>query len=291
MQNGEEPATVGNGTYLTYNDILYKTIKNHWGENIQVEVPTSQDAAKELICKVHQELGHLGMKAVLAALQTWANIPYAQEMVEKTLKACNQCQFMQCKPVAMQPLHPIPQVDAGDVWAFNFVGPLLKMKNGNHYLLTAMDLGTDWTIAQSIPACSSKSVTAMLQYIMSTYGKPLAILTNNGEEFMSYQVQNILHCLKIQHNYTTLYHPQTNGQLEKFNDILTQMLAKMTAPLCQNQWDELLPDVLLAHCAHTSSSMGMSPFFLLYGREAHLLSKRTFKVFKCNPTDKEIEHL
>ena len=33
---------------------------------------------------MHQELGHLGMKAVLAALQTQANIPYAQEMVEQT---------------------------------------------------------------------------------------------------------------------------------------------------------------------------------------------------------------
>ena len=49
--------------------------------------------------------------------------------------------------------------------------------------------------------------------------KPLAILTDNGEEFMPYQIQNILNHLKIQHNHTTLYHPQTNGRLKKFNDI------------------------------------------------------------------------
>ena len=70
-----------------------------------------------------------------------------------------------------------------------------------------------------------------------------------------------------------------------------QMLEKMAAPQWQDQWDELLPDALLAHCAHTSSSTGMSPFFLLYGREACLPSKRTFKAFKCDPTDEEIEHL
>ena len=197
LQNGEEPSTVGNGTYLTKDNVLYKTIDNHWGEKIQVEVPTSQDAAKEFIRKIHIELGHLGTKAMLAALRTRANIPYAQDLVEQTLKTCDKCQFTQHEPVAMQPLHPIPQVDAGDVWAFDFVGPLPKTKNGNRYLLTAMDLGTDWTIAQSIPKRSSKTVAAMLQYIISTYGKPLAILTNNGKEFMSYHVQNVLHPLPI----------------------------------------------------------------------------------------------
>ena len=291
LQNGETPATVGNGTYLLNEGVLYKTIPNRWGEEIQVEVPTSQEDAKGVIQKLHQELGHLGTKAMLTALRTRANIPYAQELVEQTLKTCDQCQFTQRESAAMQPLHPIPRVDAGDAWAFDFVGPLPKTKNGNRYLLTAMDLGTDWTIAQAIPKRSSEAVAVMLQYIVTTYGKPLAVLTDNGEEFLSYQVQNVLRRLKIQHNHTTPYHPQTNGRLERFNDILTQMLAKMTAPQRQNQWDELLPDALLAHRAHTSSSTGVSPFFLLYGKEARLPSERTFETFQRNPTDEEIEYL
>ena len=131
----------------------------------------------------------------------------------------------------------------------------------------------------------------MLQYIVSTYGKPLSVLTDNGEEFLSYQVQNILRRLKIKHNHTTPYHPQTNGRLEKFNDILTQMLAKMTAPQRQNQWDEFLPNALLAHRTHTSSSTGVSPFFLLYGKEARLPSERSFEALQRNPTDEEIEYL
>ena len=68
LQNGEEPATVGNGTYMTSGDVLFKTIANRWGEDIQFEVPTSQNAAKEIIRTIHNELGHLGTKATLAAL-------------------------------------------------------------------------------------------------------------------------------------------------------------------------------------------------------------------------------
>ena len=291
LQRGEESATVGNGTYLTKDDILYKHIRNRWGEEIEVEVPTTQEAAKEIVRKLHRELGHLGVQTMLAALRIRANVPYARDIVEQTLKTCDECQFMQRGPAVTQPLHPIPRVDAGDMWAFDFVGPLSKTQKGNRYLLTAMDLGTDWTIAQALPQRSSDAVVNMLQYIVFTYGKPLAILSDNGEEFMSYQLQNVLCRLGIQHNHTSPYHPQTNGRLEKFNDILTQMLAKMTAPQRQSQWDEFLPDALLAHRAHTSSSTGVSPFFLMYGREARLPSERIFEAVQRNPTDEEIGSL
>ena len=133
----------------------------------------------------------------------------------------------------------------------------------------------------------------MLQYIIFTFTcrKPVSVLTDNGEEFLSYQVQNLLQCFGIQHCHTSPYHPQTNGRLEKFNDVLTQMLVRMTAPERQNTWDECLPDVLLAHHAHTSSSTGVSPFFLLYGREVCLPQERISEVFTREPMDKEIGYL
>jgi len=65
---------------------------------------------------------------------------------------------------------------------------------------------------------------------MMTYGKPVTLLTDNGKEFMGYLIQNLLRCFGIKHQHTLPYHPQTNGRLEKFNNTLTQMLAKMTAP-------------------------------------------------------------
>ena len=162
---------------------------------------------------------------------------------------------------------------------------------GNQYLLTAIDLGTDWTIAQAILKRSSNAVISMLNYIIYTYGKPVSVLTDNGEEFLSYQVQNFLRRFNIHHRHTTPYHPQTNGRVEKFNDVLTQMLARMTAPERQTAWDEYLPKALLAHRAHTSSSTSMSPFFLLYGKEAPLPNERVLEQFQRDPTDKEISHL
>jgi hypothetical protein len=158
IQKGEEPSQVGNGTYLVKDNTLFKTIHNQWGEEIVVEVPTTQEATKEIVRKLHHELGHLGVQTMLAALRIRANIPYARDIVEHTLKIGDQCQFLERGPPAMQPLHPIPRVDAGDAWAFDFVRPLVKTKNGNRYILTAIDLGTDWTIAQALPQRSGEAV-------------------------------------------------------------------------------------------------------------------------------------
>jgi hypothetical protein len=105
---GEEPTTVGNGTYIVKDNTLCKRIKNHWGEDIEVTMLMTQEQAEEEVKRLHQALGHLGTKATLAAMKTRVSIPYTQEIVEKKLQTCDPCQFTQHEPVAMQPLHPIP---------------------------------------------------------------------------------------------------------------------------------------------------------------------------------------
>jgi hypothetical protein len=77
LQQGEESAAVRNGSYLLKDAVLYKKIQNHWGDKIKVEVLITQDTARELVKKVHHKLGHLGIKAMLATLQTRVNVPYA----------------------------------------------------------------------------------------------------------------------------------------------------------------------------------------------------------------------
>ena len=211
LEAGEDPNTVGNGSYSLKNDTLQKNAVNRWGEEVTVEVPLTPEAAEEAVKKVHLDLGHLGASTMLTALRIRYNIPFITEIVDKVVRTCDSCQFTKREPTTLQPLHPIPRVEPGDVWALDFVGPLPKTQKGNQYILTAMDLGTDWTIAQAAPHRSREVVVAMLRYVLTTHGKPLRILTDNGEEFTSYLVQNVLRRFGIEHQHTTPYHPQTNG--------------------------------------------------------------------------------
>ena len=69
--------------------------------------------------------------------------------------------------------------------------------------------------------------------------------------------------------FTTSYHPQTNGLVERLNGTLVQSLSQYVS--CdQKDWDEHLPSVLLAYRVSPSEVTSDSPFFLLYGREPRL---------------------
>jgi transposase InsO family protein len=154
-----------------------------------------------------------------------------------------------------------------------------------------MDLGVDYAYATSLPKRSGDAVLTMLRSLISMFGKPESMLSNNGEEFMSYPVQNFLCCLGICHIHTSLYHPQTNSRLEKFNDNCVQMLARCTSPERQDVWDQYLPDVCLAHNSHIKPMLGNSPAYLLYGFEPRLPHDFIFDTIRVPPTDEEIAEL
>lgn len=71
--------------------------------------------------------------------------------------------------------------------------------------------------------------------------------------------------LHIQPIRTTPYHPQTDGLVDRFNQMLTMMLKK-TAVKKKMDWDVLLPYLLFAYREVQQASTGFSPFELLYGR-------------------------
>ncbi len=68
----------------------------------------------------------------------------------------------------------------------------------------------------------------------------------------------------------------------------SQMLVKMTTLQRQTQWDNYLPDALLMHHAHPGSSTGVSLFFLMYGKELRLPTKRIQEIIQKGPTDREV---
>ena len=65
--------------------------------------------------------------------------------------------------------------------------------------------------------------------------------------------------LRIAQTRTSAYHPQGNGQVERFNRTLESMLAKVVSEH-QTDWDYHLPQVLLAYRTANHSTTGFTPF-------------------------------
>ncbi len=73
----------------------------------------------------------------------------------------------------------------------------------------------------------------------------------------------------IQKINTSAYHPQTNGMVEKFNHTLLEMIAQHAAHY-RGDWDRYLECVLFAYRVKPHDTIGESPFYLPYGRDAKL---------------------
>ena len=105
--------------------------------------------------------------------------------------------------------------------------------------------------------------------LASRHGAPQSLLTDQGKNFESKLIAELCDLLQIDKRHTTAYHPQCDGQVERFNRTLTTMLS-MYVEKNQKDWDRWLPQVLLAYRSSVHESTGATPFALLYGREARL---------------------
>ncbi len=68
----------------------------------------------------------------------------------------------------------------------------------------------------------------MLDSIFAREGLPNEIVSNNGTQFVSAEFESYLSKRGIKHIRTSLYHPQANGLIERFNRVLKQTLQIVT---------------------------------------------------------------
>ena len=82
-----------------------------------------------------------------------------------------------------------------------------------------------WLAAGEGPA-TVKVVVKKLMLLFSRVGIAREVLTDQGSCFMSQVMKELLSLLQVKQLRTLLYHPQTDGLVERFNKTLKQMLKK-----------------------------------------------------------------
>ncbi|CAF1281848.1 unnamed protein product [Didymodactylos carnosus] len=149
----------------------------------------------------------------------------------------------------------------------DFHGPITpSSKRGNKYIITITDVLSKFVIAKSVRDCSATTVVRFLKEdVITKFGTPKCILTDNGTHFTASLTEELFKQFGVVHLYTTPYHPQTNGQIERFN---STMDSKIGALSNQNKsdWDEQLSFVIFSYNTSIHSTTKEVPFKLLFGR-------------------------
>ena len=101
------------------------------------------------------------------------------------------------------------------------------------------------------------------------HASPYVLITDNGREFSSDGWREYLSRHNIRHQYTTAYHPQANGKVERVNRTIKEMLARLSNNNLA-RWTEVLPEVIKTINITPTRATGFSPFALQTGRDPRL---------------------
>nr|GEY05657.1 reverse transcriptase domain-containing protein [Tanacetum cinerariifolium] len=141
------------------------------------------------------------------------------------------------------PQNSIQIYEIFDVWGIDFMGPFLSSR-GNKYILVAIDYLSKWVEAKALPTNDAR--------VMRKYG--------------------------VTHRISTVYHPQTSGQVEVSNHGLKRILER-TIGQNRASWSNKLNDALWAFRTAYKTPIGCTPYKLVYGKACHLPMELEHKAY------------
>ncbi|SOV05179.1 uncharacterized protein UDID_17861 [Ustilago sp. UG-2017a] len=109
-----------------------------------------------------------------------------------------------------------------------------------------------------------KLAKLFLRHVYSKHGLPTSIVSDRGSEFTSHFWRSLSTLLGIENHFSSAYHPQSDGQTERVNQVLEQFLRGYSNHL-QMDWSDLLPLAEFSYNNAEHASTQLTPFFANYG--------------------------
>jgi hypothetical protein len=159
--------------------------------------------------------------------------PTALQDADQLVKHCNGCQrFSKHRHTPAAALKTIPLTWPFVVWGLDMVGPFKTAPRGLTHLLVAVDKFTKWIEAKPIKKLNGSSNIKFFNEIITRYGVPHSIITDNGTNFTKGVFAEYCGQKGIRLDLASVAHPQSNGQVEKANGlILAGIKPRLVEPL------------------------------------------------------------
>jgi hypothetical protein len=182
---------------------------------------------------------------------------------------CDSCQRINAENLRpaglLQPLQ-IPQWKWDEI-GMDFIVDLPRTRAGYDSIWVVVDRLTK--AAHFIPVKTTYNSAVLAELYMTQivclHGIPKKIVSNRGTQFTSHFWQQLHEALGTHLKFSSAYHPQTDGQTKRTNRILEDML-RACALQDQLGWDKRLPYEEFSYNNSYQTSLKMSPFEALYGR-------------------------
>ncbi|CAK1595080.1 unnamed protein product [Parnassius mnemosyne] len=216
--------------------------------------------------------GHLGSTRMYNRIQDQYYWKGMRSDIEDYVKKCKACQENKAlRKINKAPMEitttstaPFQRV------ALDIVGPLPESGTAKlRYILTLQDDLTKYSVAYPIRSTTAEETSDCLIHFISLFGIPKSILTDQGTNFTSDLFKTTCQFLKIKQLWSSPYHPQTQGALERSHSTLKEYL-KSFVNTNQNNWPTYVYTAILTYNTTPHTTTKFTPYELVFGQKPYI---------------------
>ena len=215
-----------------------------------------------------EHFGTLRTTELLQRKYYWPRmVPDVKHYVD-TCTRCHQVKAVRHRPFGELESLPVP-LGPRQNWTLDFITdlpPSIRRTLIFDAILVIVDRYTKYAryIAARKDWTAENLADALVEEVFTRFGMPVSLVTNRGSLFTSNFWSNFCYHLRVRLNYSTAFHPQTDGQTERQNQTLEQYL-RCYVNYQQDDWVYWLPMAEYAYNNSRHSVLKMSPFEALFG--------------------------
>ena len=247
--------------------ILYRVRQLEKKEIFQVVLPFS--CRQEVLKALHDDMGHLGRKRTLDLLRDRFFWPGMAKAVDDKVRTCDRC--LRRKGGAIPDRAPLVNITSSEPMQVVCIDYLsLEPSQGYSSILVITDHFSKYS--QAIPTRNQTAKTTarvLMENFILHYGVPARLHSDKGRSFENLVIKELCILLGMEKSATTSYHPQSNGQCERWNKTLLNMLGTLQEDR-KKSWKDHVAQLVHAYNCTRHETTGYSPFELLFGRTPRL---------------------
>ena len=250
--------------------VLYWVAKNPFTKRKTYLYVVPLSLRHKVLQGVHDEAGHQGQQRTLYLTRQrfyWTGL--ARDVTEY-VRGCRRCVVSKSpEPEARAPLENIRTSEPLELVSIDF-WTAEDSSNRSLDVLVATDHFTKMAHAFLCPNQSAKAVAHQLwNNYFCIYGFPKRLHSDQGANFESALIAELLSVAGVHKSHTTPYHPMGNGSCERMNRTLGNMIRALP-PRAKHRWPNALKSLTFAYNCTVHETTGYAPFLLMFGRVPRL---------------------
>lgn len=277
-------------TRLTIRDgMLYKVKKDHNMNKKLYQFVVPNSLKRRVIHGLHDAAGHQGRSRTLSLARQrffWSGM---ERDIVDYVRNCHRCIVGKTpEPNALAPLESIHTTEPMELVCMDF----WSAERGDGKSVDVLVVTDHFSKMAHAFHCKNQSAKQVARRLWNDffciYGFPRRIHSDQGANFESRLIKELLELAGVQKSHTTPYHPMGNGITERFNRTLGNMIRTLP-PQSKGKWPHMLQMLTFCYNCTEHETTGFAPFYLMFGRVPRLPVDVIFQY--ALPNEHVVSHL